>query len=479
MGCQICKMCKKTNAKKVIKPKRYRKKKAKTIMKNDSRAEASQISLNSLRVIFGREKSRIRSNQIHKSEQNTPERRQGDGKIMIKKMKKPGGEGNKIITNEEKFIEDFREFKRNGINSKLDFEEEKKIKEKKPIFLRNYDVLLHNRINLTSFKSKEFLKVMPSSFLERSKQLGSTTITSEMIENELRRSVSSRKGRQRYYRTGKQKYDTFKKSLFRKAFELNQLKNLQFFSGRKKKKKQLSFVDIKNKDGENTNKNSEYKKRKNCKSMSDLGKLNNRIKELHGNEESITKSNSKDSGCLNNNPNKIDYYTSGDEESSNLEDEMDRGPGTFQSFYDLENDCEVLEIENHSMKGSSSEERVGVFHSIQEFARIDEESAQRSRQSPKLEIQEEFLESSESEEIEESDNEETLNSLQESLPSDESSSNSEDNETSRSEISLEDLEEVLSGKNHEQTESSFDIDIPLHTEDSMLEGEFALKLDNN
>lgn len=124
MGCNICKPCLKQNPKKKITTKRYQR--AKTPIKPEQHTAPHKISLRNLRSMFSQQNIGLNTNE-------------GNSRIIVKKItyEKSIIEKNENLKNsEKKFIADFREFKRNGINSQLNFDKEIKRKNQRQSFLK-------------------------------------------------------------------------------------------------------------------------------------------------------------------------------------------------------------------------------------------------------------------------------------------------------------------------------------------------------
>lgn len=492
MGCSFCKPNK-------IKRTQIKPKLAKLPPPQKSSINNQKISLDVMRSIYRKETP---TNEINKKKfvpKLLSYHHHSTEKITVKRIMNFQSE-NRItndITEKEKFFsESFREFKRNGFN-KVNYGE-KKEKEKKPKtrFLQNYDALLHNKINSSSFKSKEFLKVMPSSFLQRSKEMGSTIITSEMIENELRRSAISRKGRQRYYKSGNNKYDTFKKSHFRKTFELQKLKELLSMgkivrkSGEYKRKtgvvKNTSLIfDVKNtgEDQNNIDERIDFSGRRKAQKHFSMIELPKKKKE----DEKVIEETTKKTTIKEEEPDQnekaiddysLDYATS---ESSNLENNEESRPQTLHSLYNIEEKCQVFELSDGLEDENENDSSIILEKASFE---LDDDSNQNAIElgegkEVKVSMEQEFLEDdSSSSEEQEKEIEITKKEGEEmEVRGSESSSSDEEYQdlSMEKEEELEDLDGVI-GKEDTVDESSFDIDVPL-SQDSIYQGDYGLKRD--
>lgn len=517
MGCQICKPSQKKNSRKHQKVTFAKPAKASSANKSE-RQISRNLSINDLREAFRIQKYQAGSNRRGNRASANQESSLEPSKFIVKKIPRKTEDPSAKVesNNRRKIIEDFREFKRNGFDMG---NSERRKRKPKSTFLKDYDVLLHKRINSSSFKSKEFLKVMPSSFLERSKQLGSTVISAEMVENELRRSASSRKGRQRYYKLGGNRYDTFKKSHFKRTFELSQLKkidSLMDFNFLKVSKDKLKGSSSTNRltsksrvlGKKKQDQRSRLKKRRSkskaelrkFKSMVDLGQnftlnIKNRLTKKSIPEklkaggakpvtdsESTKKANTENTKDEHENRSYSSYEDS--DGSSNLEEEAKRMDHmTLQSFGDFGEECEIIGLEGKGSSDGEDSVSSDVHKTLTNLDEVDEE-LEESAKSRKLQPMEDDY-SSESSELYQDDDEQeederdrrsNMTLEQEFLSSGSSASDEEDDDVSS--LGLENLDSVVGDIDEDQQiESSFDIDVPLNSEDSMYQGDFALKLD--
>lgn len=509
MGCQICKPAKK-------KPRRKPNKitfaqQAKPSAKEKGGKASKYLSIHDLRKAF-----RVRAPRVNDKNSDIVPAKQAPwlapNKYLIKKIEKK--HQNQELENEsdrKKIFEDFREFKRNGfIDGTLD---SKKKKKHKSTFLQDYDVLLHKRINSSSFKSKEFLKVMPSSFLERSKQLGSTVITAEMVENELRRSVSSRKGRQRYYRLGGNRYDTFKKSHFKRTFELAQLNKIDslidfdFVQIRKKKVKEASSSNRLTDKKENLKKKRRMRKKKKRKSKAELRKFNSMIDlgqnftldiknnltkksipenlKENGSEAKLDDGQSTKNANTENTKDEVDNQdcsSSYDEsdESSNLEAEGKKNDHmTVQSFGEFGEECEIIGLGSRKSSYDEDDRSSDNHKTLTNLDEVDEELEESANSRKLTPMEDDYSsESSEIYEDEEAGEDDRDRKSNMTLEQEFLSTSSLEEEEGESCSALENLGSVVGAiEDDQQIESSFDIDVRLNSEDSMFQGDFALKLD--